>query len=64
MSKEALPWVLAESWRTVSNRLYAEIEHIQSAPALFKPEYVRRVTAEFRVSDEQFNFWYKNLTGI
>jgi hypothetical protein len=64
MSKEALPWILADAWRQKSNRFYAEVEHMQVAPFLFHPWHIKRIVEKFRYSDQWFTFWYKNLTGI
>lgn len=49
--------MLMDAWRDKSNRTYETYKLAQSAPGLFKAEYVVDLTEELVNAEKWFTFW-------
>lgn len=48
---------LALAWRDRATKAAAMLQHSETAPALFRPEYVAELQEEVMYALGQFNFW-------
>jgi hypothetical protein len=48
---------LVQSWANRYAKATATLLHAESAPAVFRPEYVEQVREEAAHAERQWNFW-------
>lgn len=51
------PSIIAAAWADRFDAAVATLQHAESAPGLFRPEYVEQLRDEARRADYQRRFW-------
>lgn len=54
---------LTEAWAARSWRAQATLQHVEAAPALFKPERVQELRDEGAKANAQYRYWLREGMG-
>lgn len=57
------PSIIAAAWADRCDAAVATLQHAESAPGLFRPEYVEQLRDEANRANQQHRFWIVRASG-